>query len=63
MVATPHMDLDQDVAVEDHQVSGHLRGDLDLTLLQLLVHAEQDVMCIAVVTCGGNRRSCQSNNA
>ena len=51
MVAAPHMDLDEDVAVEDHQVGGHLRGDLDLTLLQLLVHAEQDVMCIAVVTC------------
>ena len=44
-------DLDQNVAVENHEVGGHLTGDLDMVGLQFLVHAEQHIMGIAVVAC------------
>ena len=43
--------LDQNVAVENHEVGGHLIGDLDVVGLQLLEHAEQHVVGIAVVAC------------
>lgn len=45
-------DLDQEVRVEDHQISGHLSRDFNLLGLQLRVHAEQYVMGITVVPCG-----------
>ena len=43
-------DLDEDVAVQNHEVLGHLGRNLDLVFLQLCVHAEEDVMRCAVVT-------------
>lgn len=46
-------DLDQQVGVEDHQISGHLSGDFNLLRLQLRVHAEQHIMSVAVVSCRG----------
>lgn len=46
-------DLDQQVGVEDHQISGHLSGDFNLLRLQLSVHAEQHIMSVAVVSCRG----------
>ena len=42
-------DLDEDVAVQNHEVLGHLGRNLDLVFLQLCVHAEEDVMRCAVV--------------
>lgn len=51
--ATVVADLDQQVGVEDHQISGHLSGDFNLLRLQLRVHAEQHIMSVAVVSCRG----------
>ena len=42
-------DLDEDVAVQNHEVLGHLGRNLDLVFLQLCIHAEEDVMRCAVV--------------
>jgi hypothetical protein len=42
-------DLDENVAVKDHEVGGHLTGDLDAIVLELLVHAEEHVVSVAIV--------------
>lgn len=52
MVSPLHMDLDEDITVKNHEVVGHLCRDLDFVLFKLLVHAEEHVVSIAVVTCG-----------
>lgn len=46
----PH--LHQDVAVQNHEVGGHLGGDFDLLRLQLGVHTEEDVVRVPVVSLG-----------
>ena len=43
------MYLDKDVAVQYHEVVGHLSWDFDIILLQFLIHAEQHIMGVAVV--------------
>lgn len=53
-------DLDQQVRVEDHQISGHLSRDFNLLRLQLRVHAEQHVMSVAVVSCRGETSRIES---
>lgn len=44
----PH--LHEYVTVQNHEVGGHLGGDFDLLGLQFCVHAEENVMCIPVVS-------------
>jgi hypothetical protein len=42
-------DLDQDVAVKNHEVGGHLRRYLDFLLRQLLKHTEQNIVGVSVI--------------
>ena len=35
--------------MQNHEVGGHLGGDLDLLGFQFRVHAEENVMCVPIV--------------
>lgn len=45
----PGAHLDEHVAVQNHEVGGHLRGNFDLLGLQFCIHTEEKVMCIPIV--------------
>eukprot|EP00051_Salpingoeca_urceolata_P033287 m.20041 g.20041 ORF g.20041 m.20041 type:complete len:305 (+) comp6065_c0_seq2:157-1071(+) len=52
VVPASHMELDDDVAVQNHKVLAHFHRDGYLLLLQLSVHAKEHVVSVAVVACG-----------
>lgn len=54
MVVSLHVKPHQDVGVQESHVRLHLQGCVDLVALQLLVHAEQNVVGVSVISCGSN---------
>jgi len=50
--------LDKNVAVQNGETGGHVCRYLDIVLLQLLIHAEQQVMCRPVAACNDQQQYC-----
>ena len=54
MITPFNVYLNKDIAVQDHEICRHLVGNLDFVFLQFLVHTEQYIVGISVVTCKHN---------
>ncbi len=54
MVAPLDVYFNKDIAVQDHEICRHFMGNLYFVFLQFLVHTEQYIVGVSVVTCKHN---------